>query len=50
MGEIKLILSDIDGTILNDENVIDTGLKLLLKNYVKKMFLLFWLQLDLLKG
>ncbi|MCV3763605.1 Cof-type HAD-IIB family hydrolase [Companilactobacillus farciminis] len=27
MSEIKLILSDIDGTILNDENVIDSGLK-----------------------
>ncbi|KRN98436.1 Cof-type HAD-IIB family hydrolase [Companilactobacillus kimchiensis] len=25
--DIKLILSDIDGTILNDENVIDSGLK-----------------------
>ncbi len=25
--DIKLILSDIDGTILNDENVVDTGLK-----------------------
>lgn len=27
MDEIKLILSDIDGTILDDENVIDSGLK-----------------------
>ncbi|MGQ2374718.1 Cof-type HAD-IIB family hydrolase [Companilactobacillus zhachilii] len=25
--DIKLILSDIDGTILNDENVVDSGLK-----------------------
>ena len=27
MNDIKLILSDIDGTILNDDNVVDTGLK-----------------------
>lgn len=27
MDEIKLILSDIDGTILDDENAIDSGLK-----------------------
>lgn len=27
MDEIKLILSDIDGTILNDDNVVDSGLK-----------------------
>lgn len=27
MNEIKLILSDIDGTILNDENVVDSDLK-----------------------
>jgi len=25
--DIKLVLSDIDGTILNDENIVDTGLK-----------------------
>lgn len=25
--DIKLILSDIDGTILNDQNLIDSGLK-----------------------
>lgn len=27
MMDIKLILSDIDGTILNDDNVVDSGLK-----------------------
>lgn len=27
MNDIKLILSDIDGTILNDDNVVDSGLK-----------------------
>lgn len=36
MGEIKLILSDIDGTILNDENVIDTGLKTAIKKLRQK--------------
>ena len=36
MSEIKLILSDIDGTILNDENVIDTGLKAAVKQLRQK--------------
>ena len=36
MSEIKLILSDIDGTILNDENVIDTGLKATIKKLRQK--------------
>lgn len=36
MSEIKLILSDIDGTILNDDNVIDTGLKAAIKKLRQK--------------
>jgi len=34
--DIRLILSDIDGTILNDDNVIDTGLKQAVKKLRQK--------------
>lgn len=34
--DIRLILSDIDGTILNDDNVIDTGLKQAVKRLRQK--------------
>lgn len=36
MMDIKLILSDIDGTILNDDNVIDTDLKQAVKRLGQK--------------
>lgn len=34
--DIKLILSDIDGTILNDDNVVDSGLKTAVKQLSQK--------------